>query len=83
MSDDTPNTPGLAYPNRDAVLTAVAAALGDFSHHYDLPAIVDATYRQVDTGGYMRNVSQERFWEIVGRHDRTITQARTEIWREF
>ncbi len=66
----------------DAIEQAILPALGDHADDYDVDAICQETFdyrvdtdqhgnELLNTAGFEQTVTDDEFWEIVARHDRT------------
>ena len=72
------------YTTRQDIIDSIAGIFGDFADDYDIDAIIDEAYAyRVDedgrgnellgTAGFEQIVTDEEFWAIAEKHDRSIS----------
>ena len=72
------------YTTRQDIIDSLAGVFGDFADDYDIDAIIDEAYayrvdedengnQRLSTAGFEQTVTDEEFWAIAEKHDRSIS----------
>ena len=72
------------YTTRQDIIDSLAGVFGDFADDYDVDAIIDEAYayrvdedengnQLLNTAGFEQIVTDEEFWAIAEKHDRSIS----------